>query len=78
VGEQRTILHTTDGGATWAAQNSGMTGYLLGISSTDANTCTAVGGGTFCDENNCYDFQTILHDRHAIGPKVFRLCAGIR
>jgi photosystem II stability/assembly factor-like uncharacterized protein len=40
-----TILRTTDGGATWVAQDSGTTNTLNGVSFTDANTGTVVGGG---------------------------------
>jgi hypothetical protein len=37
-------LRTTDGGATWVTQTSGTTAGLLGVSFTDANTGTVVGG----------------------------------
>ena len=38
-----TILHTTNGGTTWAEQLSGETSWLSGVSFTDANNGTAVG-----------------------------------
>jgi photosystem II stability/assembly factor-like uncharacterized protein len=44
VGDNGTILRTTDGGATWTRQTSGTTGILFGVSCVDANTCTVVGG----------------------------------
>jgi hypothetical protein len=43
VGEAGTILHTTDGGATWVPQISGITDTLLAVDFTDANNGTAVG-----------------------------------
>jgi hypothetical protein len=43
VGELGTILHTTDGGATWVPQTSGVTDTLLAVTFTDANNGTAVG-----------------------------------
>jgi photosystem II stability/assembly factor-like uncharacterized protein len=43
VGWEGTILRTTDGGATWTAQESCTTNLLYGVSFTDANTGTAVG-----------------------------------
>ena len=50
VGDNGTILHTTDGGSTWTAQASGTTQVLFGVSFVDAQTGTAVG-----------DNGTILH-----------------
>ena len=50
VGELGTILRTTNGGAKWENQSSGIMNDLLGVSFTDANTGTAVG-----------DSGTILH-----------------
>ena len=47
VGRGGTILHTTNGGATWVSQSSGTTEYLLGVSFTDANTGTVVGAKHF-------------------------------
>ena len=44
VGWVGTILRTDDGGATWVTQASGTTENLWGVSFTDANTGTAVGG----------------------------------
>jgi photosystem II stability/assembly factor-like uncharacterized protein len=38
------ILRTADGGATWTQQSAGPATYLDGVSCTDGNTCTAVGG----------------------------------
>ncbi len=47
VGAEGTILHTTDGGATWTLQSSGTTVPLSGVTFVDANTGWAVGeGGT--------------------------------
>jgi photosystem II stability/assembly factor-like uncharacterized protein len=46
VGEEGTILRTTDGGTTWMSQNSGTTQTLFGVSFTAANTGTAVGHGS--------------------------------
>ena len=40
-----TILRTTNGGTNWTSQSSGTTNHLYGVSFTDANTGTAVGGG---------------------------------
>jgi photosystem II stability/assembly factor-like uncharacterized protein len=44
VGGMGTILKTSDGGATWVIQNSGITTYLNAVVFTDANTGYAVGG----------------------------------
>ena len=41
----RAIVRTTDGGATWVVQTSGTTGTLWGVSFADANAGTAVGTG---------------------------------
>jgi photosystem II stability/assembly factor-like uncharacterized protein len=43
VGNIGTILHTTDGGATWTSQNSGTTNRLNGVFFVDGCTGTAVG-----------------------------------
>ena len=43
VGGAGAIIRTTDGGATWTAQSSGVTNTLYGVSFTDANKGTAVG-----------------------------------
>ena len=43
VGREGTIVRTTNGGATWVAQDSGTTSWLNGVSMTDENTGTAVG-----------------------------------
>jgi hypothetical protein len=43
VGELGAILRTTDGGATWVPQTSGVTETLLAVTFTDANNGTAVG-----------------------------------
>ncbi len=43
VGDNGTILHTTDGGSTWAPQSSGTTRVLFGVSFADASTGTVVG-----------------------------------
>ena len=43
VGENGTILRTTDGGTTWNSQTSGTTVRLEGVSFTDSNNGTAVG-----------------------------------
>lgn len=45
VGDHGTVLHTTNGGATWTSQSSGTANDLRGVSFTDANTGTAVGNG---------------------------------
>ncbi len=44
VGDNGTILRTTNGGVTWALQSSGTKSLLFGVCFTDANTGTAVGG----------------------------------
>ena len=53
VGEDGTILRTTDSGATWAKQTSGTTVDLFAVRFTDANAGTAVGesGTIFQTEN---------------------------
>src|SRR5205085_7559455 len=38
------ILRTTDGGSTWISQSNGASIPLVGVSFTDANTGTVVGG----------------------------------
>ena len=43
MGENGTILRTTDGGTTWNSQTSGTTVRLEGVSFTDSNNGTAVG-----------------------------------
>src|SRR5437016_4900893 len=43
VGFGGTILHTSDGGATWSGQDSGTSNELLGVQFTDALTGWAVG-----------------------------------
>src|SRR5512132_4443317 len=43
VGANGTILRTTDGGASWKIQSSGMTSGLWAVSFTDANIGTVVG-----------------------------------
>ena len=45
VGDFGTIVRTTNGGATWVAQNSGTRNLLRGVSFSDATTGTAVGSG---------------------------------
>jgi photosystem II stability/assembly factor-like uncharacterized protein len=50
VGDNGTILHTSDGGSTWTAQTSGTTNNLFAVSFADASSGTAVG-----------DNGTILH-----------------
>ena len=44
VGDQGVILHTTDGGATWTPQTSGVTDDLAGVTFVDAQHGWAVGG----------------------------------
>jgi len=45
VGGLFTILRTTDGGTTWTSQSSGTTtGFLVGVSFTDSDNGTVVGG----------------------------------
>ena len=46
VGNEGTILRTTNGGASWVSQTSGTTTSLGGVSFSDANNGTAVGGNT--------------------------------
>jgi photosystem II stability/assembly factor-like uncharacterized protein len=47
VGENGSILHTSDGGGTWSLQASGTKNVLLGVAFTSALTGWAVGfGGT--------------------------------
>src|SRR5579864_1660032 len=43
VGDNGTILHTSDGGATWRPQASGMSDALFGVSFVDTNNGWAVG-----------------------------------
>jgi photosystem II stability/assembly factor-like uncharacterized protein len=43
VGTAGTILHTTDGGKNWIAQNSGVKDDLEGITCVDENRCWIVG-----------------------------------
>src|SRR5947207_15434409 len=43
VGEQGSILRTTDAGITWKRTSSGMSAGLSGVSFADANTGIAVG-----------------------------------
>ena len=43
VGEDGTILRTTDGGLNWITQSSGTNNLLNGVSLTDANNGTVVG-----------------------------------
>src|SRR5436309_15630270 len=38
------ISRTTDGGSTWTSQTNGASSPLVGVSFTDANTGTVVGG----------------------------------
>jgi len=45
VGGSGTILATTDGGATWKAQNSGTTVILIGVALANATDGWAVGTG---------------------------------
>jgi len=45
VGENGTILRTTDGGAHWITQASGTALNLRAVSFPDGNTGTAVGEG---------------------------------
>jgi hypothetical protein len=53
VGQGGTILRTTDGGASWVAQESGTMEYLQGVLFTDANTGTVVGSaGTILRTTN--------------------------
>lgn len=53
VGESGTILHTTDGGNSWSAQNSGTSNWLYSVRFADANTGWAVG-----------EHGTILHTKN--------------
>jgi len=50
VGNGGTIVHTSNGGATWSPQTSGTGGFLFGVSFVDANNGWAVG-----------EFGTLLH-----------------
>jgi hypothetical protein len=43
VGDLGTILHTTDGGATWRRQSTSTLSSLVGVSFVDANTGNVVG-----------------------------------
>ena len=53
VGSSGIVQHTTDGGNTWVAQNSGTTKSLLGVAFLDQNNGIAVGsGGTVLMTNN--------------------------
>jgi len=44
VGDAGTIVHTTNGGATWTPQTSGTQESLYAVTCADENTCWAVGG----------------------------------
>lgn len=53
VGDNGTILRTTDGGLNWTGQTSGTGAHLRAVSFIDANTGTAVGtGGTILRTTN--------------------------
>jgi len=53
VGDNGTIIRTTDGGASWTSQASGTTNSLLGVSFTNTNTGTVVGdNGTILRTTN--------------------------
>jgi hypothetical protein len=53
VGDNGTILRTTNGGINWVMQTSGITNLLVRVSFSDANTGTAVGwGGTILRTTN--------------------------
>jgi len=53
VGENGTILRTTNGGTTWTLQTSGTTSILSGVSFTDSDNGIAVGGdGTILRTTN--------------------------
>lgn len=43
VGGAGTILHTTDGGATWQSQDSGFAGFLAGVCAIDRQRAWAAG-----------------------------------
>lgn len=45
VGGAGTILHTTDGGATWQAQESGFGGFLAGVCALDRRRAWVAGAG---------------------------------
>jgi len=59
AGEQGTIVHTTDGGATWRTQMTPTTVSLFGITCGDPQNCWAVGGLTADDPGG--PTQVILH-----------------
>ncbi len=42
VGDYSAVLHTTDGGKTWAATKAGGNGILEGVHATDKGHCWAV------------------------------------
>ena len=44
VGQDGTIIRTTNGGTTWISQSSGTTEWLYGVSFTDSDNGTIVGG----------------------------------
>ncbi len=46
VGGDGRIIHSADSGVTWAAQTSGVTAFLEGVSFVDANTGWTVGAGS--------------------------------
>jgi photosystem II stability/assembly factor-like uncharacterized protein/putative cell wall-binding protein len=52
VGDGGSVLHTTDGGATWSPQNSGTTTRLLAVAFADTSRGWAVGVGTILHTSN--------------------------
>jgi photosystem II stability/assembly factor-like uncharacterized protein len=56
VGQNGTIVRTTNGGTTWVEQDSGTTNNLAGVSFVDANTGWAAGSN-----------GTILHTKNGGG-----------
>jgi len=61
VGASGVILYTTDAGANWTSQTSGVATYLYSVSAVDANTAWAVGDdGTirFSDDGTSWSGQS--------------------
>lgn len=68
VGEDGTILRTTNGGASWLAQASGTTRRILGIAAVDAQTAWAVTGSQILKTTNGGQTWAIVHDDGGDSP----------
>ena len=74
VGEQGTILRTTDGGQNWISQSSGTYTYLYGVAFTDINNGTVVGlNGTILNTTDGGQNWTLNSADHLFGFSQFPL-----